>query len=408
MDVRTLRLLRLEAKQYRSLRDVSLTLGQLNVLIGPNGSGKSNLLDAMRFLSVALVDGVFDRATAERGGIHMAWKGQSAEALELNTRFADSVGSEFEWRVKLRFGGVRGNDTVEESIREYRAGLPPMQLLSATAGEGWWWSERTSAAEGASDQGAEGWGDQHPLPDNSVKLKLSPTSCALAAASADASFRARALANFVRGWRFFDPAPLVLRRPGDSADVAPLELAGRNLAARLLELKTAAPERFNQIVTALGDVVGYSVGIEPRESAEDGRVFLLLDEPTLRFRVHQIGASSGTLRVLALLTGLLGEDGATLVGIEEPENYIHPAAIESLAEYLRTASTDLQVIITTHAPHLLDALDDPEAVCVVRRTEAGTEVRRESNGAAIREALDQSGLRLGQLHTSKGFGQTTA
>lgn len=92
--------------------------------------------------------------------------------------------------------------------------------------------------------------------------------------------------------------------------------------------------------------------------------------------------------MLALVTALLGEEGITLVGIEEPENYVHPNALEAFARYLLQAEERVQIILTTHSPLLLNFLNEPEAICVVRRGDKGTEVRREPDPAAVRRALE--------------------
>ena len=108
--------------------------------------------------------------------------------------------------------------------------------------------------------------------------------------------------------------------------------------------------------------------------------------------------------MLALMTAILGEPEASLVGIEEPENHIHPSALGAFAEYLRKASERVQIAVTTHSPLLLDHIDDPDSVCVVTRTKEGTQVHREKNAEAIRRALEESGFGLGEFYETKGFG----
>ena len=109
--------------------------------------------------------------------------------------------------------------------------------------------------------------------------------------------------------------------------------------------------------------------------------------------------------MLALMTALLGEPEANLVGIEEPENYIHPTALSSFVEHVRAAQERVQFLVTTHSPLLLSYLDDPGAVRVVQRHGAeGTTVMREKDPGAVRRALDASGFDLGEFYQTKGFG----
>jgi predicted ATPase len=142
---------------------------------------------------------------------------------------------------------------------------------------------------------------------------------------------------------------------------------------------------------------------EPRDAEE--RVYFVQYEPGLRYPVHQVGASSGTLRMLAIMTALFGEAGNNLIGIEEPENHVHPTALASFAEYLLKARDRVQILVTTHSPLLLDFLNEPEAVCIVRHMDQqGTRVTREKDAKAVRRALNASGFGLGEFYETKGFG----
>jgi predicted ATPase len=72
--------------------------------------------------------------------------------------------------------------------------------------------------------------------------------------------------------------------------------------------------------------------------------------------------SDGTLRALAILVALFqgrvgGPSATSLVGIEEPENNLHPAAGGALLNALIDASYDSQVLVTTHSTALLDSDD---------------------------------------------------
>ena len=121
--------------------------------------------------------------------------------------------------------------------------------------------------------------------------------------------------------------------------------------------------------------------------------------------MNQMGVSSGTLRMLALMTALHGQPETTLIGIEEPENYIHPAALSSFVEHMLDAQDRVQFMVTTHSPLLLDFLNDPAAVSIVSRDDVdGTIVVREKDPVGVRNALDASGFGLGEYYETRGFG----
>ena len=375
-----MKLLSLRAKKYRSLRDVSIELEDFNLFIGANAAGKSTILDALRFLHEGVHARDFEAPMFSRGNIlHLAWKGEEAHQIDLAATFQDGDES-IEWSVQITRQGYHFH--VGERVAQLPAQSPPSVLLEADGGSGWWWSSTTSER---------------------VRMQQPATVCALAAAAADASFPAREIAEFVRRWGFFDPNPFLLRRDWTGLDSSHLDHYGRNLGETLYALDSSSPDIVERIRSATQDIVGIPADIEPRES--DDRFYFVQSETGLQFPVHQMGVSSGTLRTLALMTALLGEPEANLLGIEEPENYIHPNALSVFVEHLRAAQDRVQFMVTTHSPLLLDLLDDPACVCVVQRSDGkGTTIHREANPDGVRSALRASGFSLGEFHQTKGFG----
>lgn len=371
----------LETDRYRSLRDVRVDLDDLNLFIGANASGKSAVLDALRFLSEAVRKRDFRAPVYSRGGIiHLAWKGEDARSVGLKISLED--GDE-RYRWSLRLFRVGYEFYVEEQVEseDAKRSSPPAQLLWAERGEGWWRS------------GERG---------EKVPLKQGASGCALAAAAADASFPARGVADFVGRWGVFDPNPFLLRRDWAGLDSGALDPYGRNFAETLHALDRSALDR---VVAATRAVVGLPEDIEPREAQDEGRFYFVQRESGLHYGVHQMGASSGTLRMLALMTALLADPEANLIGIEEPENNIHPAALSSFAEYLRNARSRVQILVTTHSPALLDILNLPEAVRVVTRDGDNGAAVLAGDAERVRAALSESGFGLGEYYETTGFGR---
>ena len=375
-----MKLLSLKAKNYRSLRDVSIKLEDFNLFIGANAAGKSTILDALRFLHEGMHARDFEAPVFTRGGIlNLAWKGEQAHQIDLAVVLQDDD-ERTEWSIQITRHGHHFR--VGERVARLPSQSPPVVLLEADGGTGWWWSNTTSER---------------------VEMEQPGTVCALAAAAADASFPAREIADFVRRWGFFDPNPFLLRRDWPGLDSSRLDHYGRNLGETLHALASSSPEIVDRIRSATQNIVGLPAGIETRESED--RFYFVQTEPGLHFSVHQMGVSSGTLRTLALMTALLGEPETNLLGIEEPENYIHPSALSAFVEYLRDSQDRVQFMVTTHSPLLLDLLDDPASVCFVQRGDReGTAVSREANPDGVRRALNASGFSLGEFHQTKGFG----
>ena len=373
-----MRLSSLRANNYRSLFNADVAISDLNIFIGANASGKSTIVDALRFLSEAVRERDFKGPTFSRGGMnHLAWKGAPAATVELTVRVAGE-GIFFDWTVRLTRQGYEFE--VEERVYQTRAGSPRTQLLEASGCGGWWRS---------GERGEE------------VRLSQSPTACALTAAAADASFPAHDLGQFIARWGFFDSNPFLLRRDWHSVESPRLDHYGSNLAETLYRLDDETRQRVLQATRA---IIGMPEDIEPRLAEEEGRFYFVQQEAGLRYRVHQMGVSSGTLRMLALMTALHTSTEAKLIGIEEPENYVHPTALSAFVEYLGNVPENTQLAITTHSPLVLDALGDPEVVRVVRRDgERGTVVEAD-DAHGIHRALEASGLGLGEYYETRGFG----
>lgn len=368
---------KLRPDHYRCLRDGDIEFGDLNLFIGANASGKSTVLDALRFLSEGVRLRDFRIPTQRRGGIiHLAWKGEDAGRVGLAVSLEDGD-RRYEWVLKLIRN--RYEFHVEERIEQSIAGNPPVTLLSAERGEGWWWSGK----------------------DGRVALQQSPTTCALAAAAADAHFPARGIAAFISRWGFFDPNPFLLRRDWTGLVADGLDPYGRNLAETLYALDAAGLER---VVEATRAIIGLPERIDPRKSEDDERYFFVQWELGHQYSVHQMGVSSGTLRILALMTALVADSEANLIGIEEPENNIHPAALSAFMELIGRVQGRAQIVVTTHSPLLLNFLDEPRAIRVVQRDNTKGTVIVSENPDAIRRALDESGFRLGEYYETTGFG----
>ena len=122
------------------------------------------------------------------------------------------------------------------------------------------------------------------------------------------------------------------------------------------------------------------------------------------------GVSDGTLRALGVLVAInqLASDGRPirLVGIEEPETALHPAAVGVLMGAFREAATHTQVLVTTHSADLLDRFDPEEDhLLAVQIRDGRTEIGpvKRSSREAIRERLYTAGelLRMDHMDPSR-------
>ena len=180
-----------------------------------------------------------------------------------------------------------------------------------------------------------------------------------------------------------------------------LKPAGENIASVIGHLERLAPDQLALVQQYLQTVAPMVHGVERKPVGP---------METLEFRQDMVGAkhpwrflaqnmSDGTLRALGVLAALFQGNrdySPTLVGIEEPETALHPAASAALREALTRASEETQVIVTSHSPDLLDDMNlSADALLAV--VSEGGETRIASLDPASREVMRQRLFSAGEL-----------
>jgi predicted ATPase len=206
---------------------------------------------------------------------------------------------------------------------------------------------------------------------------------------------------------FYNLNPKSMREPQKPQDGRLLKPVGENIVSVIGHLERVAPERMQVIQEYLQTVVPMVHGVERKQIGP---------LETLEFRQDMAGSkhpwkfpaqnmSDGTLRALGVLTALFQANrdyAPLLIGIEEPETALHPAASSALREALMKASEGTQIIVTSHSPDLLDdrTISPEHFLSVVSE---GGETRigplDEASRSVMRSKLFSAGelLRLNQL-----------
>ena len=176
------------------------------------------------------------------------------------------------------------------------------------------------------------------------------------------------------GMNFYNLNPDQIRELQPPDPGALLRRDGSNIASVLANLRSRSPDLVKRIEEYLAAVVPGIAGFDrkaigPRETLEFRQKIRGATRPR---RFLASGMSDGTLRACGVLVALLqgavaGASSRSLVGIEEPEIALHPAAAEILIDSLQEASDHTQVLVTSHSPDLLDhdAISDASVLAVV-------------------------------------------
>ncbi|HEY0479345.1 MAG TPA: AAA family ATPase [Kofleriaceae bacterium] len=365
---------RVRLRNYRSIAGCDVRLEPLTILVGPNGSGKSNFLDALRLTAESL-RGSLDHALRERSGL--------AEVR----RKSHSHPNHFGIRLDFQLDG--------------RPGFFAFEVAARAAGA---YEIRHEACEWA--------GERYEVSTGIVTRPPAPVSPPAAAdrlylvnAAGLPAFRPVFDALSTMGFYNISPAKIRELQTPDPGEL--LDREGTNLASVLDRLGRTSPVIKQRIEEYLARVVPGIVGMSPIHVGH---------METIEFRQRVVGSkapwsfgainmSDGTLRALAVLTALFqfGErKTARLIGIEEPETALHPAAAGLLLDCLREGTRERQVVITTHSPDLLDSDTlSADQLLAVSASEGKTVIGPVdvASRQALRDSLYRAGelLRLGQL-----------
>ena len=139
------------------------------------------------------------------------------------------------------------------------------------------------------------------------------------------------------------------------------------------------------------------------ETMPDGRLSLKIKDTPFGNPILARFASDGTLKMIAFFVLLYGLDPPPFIGIEEPENFLHPRLLFELAEECRAACERTQLLSATHSPFFVDSLR-AEEVRVLWRDEAGhTQMQRLADLNRVATFM-KKGANLGDLWMEGYFG----
>ena len=373
----------LSVRTFKSLEDVTVVLGLVNVFIGANGSGKSNLLEALGILSAASDGKVDDQSLLARGvrpGLPSLYK----------SAFPGRKGKKIP--PHLYFGARNAQAKYEVSLHNPLKDPAPA------------WKFKTERWEG---EGVESVGRS---PAQADKTNPERGLAALKAVEV-ASGAALDLLRLLQGYVIFSPTTPVLRGVApETQPKQPVGLSGGSLPhaiSELLKQRRENPDSKRICREALklvdwAESYGYTpsaqLALSPAAAAS---------ESVIRFRdrfmrkggnvLSGYDVSEGALYVLFLAVISGHRNSPRLCAVDNADHGLNPRSARSLMEHLcrwyLEAEEPRQILLTTHNPLVLDGLqlrDDRVRLFTVSRTNSGrTSVRRVVVDDGMLEKADQ-------------------
>ena len=320
---------------FRSIQDLDLTVGDLNVLIGQNGAGKSNFIEVFRFLHEVLSQRL-QVYTAVKGGADKLLYYGSKTTKELNIHL---VLSEAHYRLNLISAEgdrmIIQNEDVFSTIYD-RAGNLDGELI----------------AEGSTES---------KLIKNDFWVS-------------------RLVRQQLTDWRVYHfhdtSAEAPVKKLGDVNDTTFLRADAGNLAAFLWYMQQKKTRHYDRIISTIRLVLPFFSDFLFRPNPYNEQKILLewYDiKSNMLFNASDL--SDGSLRFICLVTLLLQPELPSLILLDEPELGLHPTALALLAELLKKTSTRTQVIVSTQSVNLVNAFA-PDNIIVVDRKDGHSVFQR--------------------------------
>ncbi len=381
---------RVEALYYKGFKHINIKMHSYNILIGPNASGKSSLLDIFIFIKDVLNNGP-SAAVEKRCSrfSQLVWNNKREYfelalefeiPLEKSTIFRSAryeisltyhekdgiiIDNENLWLIKSANGNIKKeNKIIQTDLFPVERRAPEHIVRQRERAPAGWKKIVSKSPKGNDFFKSENTGLR-------IVYRFGPKKASLARIPEDETRFPISLwikSILMDGIQFIQLNSASMRWPCRPDSPIYFESDGSNLPKVVKYLKENYKDIFKRwlehVKTALSDVV--SIDIEER--TEDRYLYLVV-EYSNGISIPSWLLSDGTLRLLAqtLIAYLPVKD--KLFIIEEPENGLHPLAIETVVQSLSSVYEN-QIILATHSPIVLQ-LSEPKDILCFSKTDSG-------------------------------------
>ena len=189
------------------------------------------------------------------------------------------------------------------------------------------------------------------------------------------SFVVREAINAIAGYSNFNFEKV--RQPAEANNIKRLISTGENLTQLLSNLNNNYTFQYEKIRKCLSDInpnftgIGYNVF--------GSRLYMSIREKNLSHAIDALHMSDGTLKYMLLLSIFHNPDRGALIDIDEPESYLHPDMIRSVANMMKSASKTSQIIVATHSALLLNAFELDDIFIFEKNDRNETQIIRHSD-----------------------------
>lgn len=342
---------------WKSYEDSTLYIDPLTILIGMNSSGKSNAIDALIFLSrISSGVGIFQAISGDiamsalRGGADWVCRENTNQfSLEVLMEYDNK---EYEYSIKVEVGNTKAL-IVEEKLNQRSSNTKTSRLFYTSLRD-----EKLLNIPTYFWTGKQGKGQNFELNRNTSILFQSKS---LQLRKKEIIEITKNLSQILAGIFVLDPIPNHMRDYSQLSEK--LKTDGSNIAGVLAALDSEKKKEIeNKLTSYLKEIPEKDI-----EKVWAERIGKFNTDAMLYCQegwkedseciVDARGMSDGTLRFLAIVVAMLTNDTNKLIVVEEVDNGLHPSRAKVLLNMLKELGKErnIDVVITTHNPALLDA-----------------------------------------------------
>ena len=371
----------LHIKNYRALRDIQLKqLKPMTVFLGANGSGKSTLFDVFAFLAECFTDGL-RRAMDKREGFKELRTRGCEGPIEFELQYSEEPGTPI----------ITYHLTINEDAKGPFVETEWLQWLPGSE------EKNVRFLDFHRGVGSVIPGETPDKTDKPMHEQLDdPTTIAASMLGQSTHHpRVSALRRFITDWHLSRLSTDATRQSTNDGPQKRLSPTGENLPNVIQYLQERYPERLEKIISSLSNQVPRLENVDTKLMMSGHRRLQIKDAP-FEQPISAKFTSDGTLKLLSYLTLFHGTEPPQLIGIEEPENYLHPRLLTGLVGACLEALMCSQFIITTHSPRFVNELNADEVWVLYRDEQGFTVCKRASEMLGIKEFME-SEAKLGEL-----------
>ena len=407
----------IEALDFRCLEYVSRPIDSFHCLVGPNASGKTTFLDVIAFMGQIASDGL-DKALNERtqNFQDLVWRragGKFELAIEaiipekILTKLANKSYERIRYEIIIGIDEASDEPAILQEkviLKEKLKGQPKAQpdlfpedpvkprtlafssqrnkesrtvISKAKRGVASFRSEVSANREG-------GWNNSFHLGLHRSALNNLPED--------ETRFPA---STWLKGLLSEGVQPFVLnsiliRKASPPKQGRGFRPDGSNLPWVIQNLRDKSPAKFNDWIAHLRTALPDIVGVRTPERPDDKHRYLMIQYEG-GLEIPSLMASDGTLRLMALTLPAYLDDFNGIYLIEEPENGIHPRAMESMFQSLSSVY-GAQILMATHSPVVLSIAEAKDVLCFAKTPSGSTDIVNGIDHPRLKEWKQETNL----------------